>query len=115
MQFNRRSFLKYLGLGIVAVPVLGKLPKAFAADAALPLVKESDPQAKALKFCINADKPTASCPDRKKPEKKGEYCSGCQLFTRTEGEGNKGKGKCMIMPKNSVPANGWCMSWVKKA
>lgn len=111
MHFDRRSFLKYLGLGVVSIPVLGRIPSAFAAD--LPMAKETDPMAKSLKFCLNADKPSAACPDRKKPEKKDQHCSNCQLFTKTSADGKVGK--CMLMTKNTVPGHGWCNSWVKKA
>ncbi|MGE3262362.1 MAG: high-potential iron-sulfur protein [Bacteriovoracia bacterium] len=114
MHFNRRSFLKYLGLGIASVPLLGKIPSvAFAAD--LPMAKETDPMPKSLKFCLDADKPSKSCPDRKKAEKKDEYCHNCQLFTKTSGDGKAAIGKCMLMTKNTVPGHGWCSSWVKKA
>jgi hypothetical protein len=114
MHFNRRSFLKYFGLGIVSVPFLGKIPSvAFAAD--LPLAKETDPTAKSLKFCLNADKPSKACPDRAKAEHKDQYCNGCQLFTKISGDGKTAVGKCMLMTKNTVPGNGWCSSFVKKA
>lgn len=114
MHFNRRSFLKYLGLGIVSVPLLGKLP-AIAEAADLPMAKETDAQAKSLKFCSNADKPSKACVDRKKPEHKDQYCNGCQLFTKISGDGKTAVGKCLLMTKYTVPGNGWCSSFVKKA
>lgn len=117
MSQSRRSFLKTSALVIASLPFLSRFGQlggssALAADAALPLAKETDPQAKALKFCSNADKPKA-CEPRKAKDKAGQYCYGCQLFVKLEGDKKNAKGKCMIMPKNQVPGSGWCQSWVK--
>jgi hypothetical protein len=114
MNSSRRSFLKTAALALASVPVLGRLGvPAFAADADMPLAKEGVDPAKALKFCINADKPNKHCEPRKAKDRKSQYCYNCQLFTRIDGDKKKGTGKCMIMPKNRVTAQSWCMSWVQ--
>ena len=113
MITNRRSFLKTLGLGLAALPVLGKLPAFAAGDADLPLAKETEDPGKTLKFCLNADKPTKNCEMRKAKDKSKQYCYNCQLYTKTTGDKKKGSGKCMILPKNKVNGDSWCMSWVQ--
>jgi hypothetical protein len=118
MNSSRRNFLKMGTVALVSTTVLSSLFKtqpAHSADApALPLAKESDAMAKSLGFCPNADKPSKQCADRKAKEKKDQYCHSCQLYTKLSGEGKTEVGKCMLMVKNSVPANGWCKSWVQK-
>ena len=115
MNSSRRSFLKTAALALAAVPFLGRLgvSTASAADADLSPAKEGEDPAKALKYCSNADKPSKNCDARKAKDKKNQYCYNCQLFTRLDGEKKKGSGKCMIMPKNKVNAQAWCMSWVQ--
>lgn len=113
MSLSRRSFLRLSGAGLLALPFLALTgPNATAAD--LPAAKESDPLPKSLKYCENAHKPTKSCADRKKPEKKDQFCHNCQLYTKLAGEKDQETGKCLLMPKYAVSGNGWCMSWVKK-
>jgi hypothetical protein len=111
MNSCRRSFLKTLALSIAAVPVLGRL--GFAAEAELPLASDKAEPGKTLKFCPNADKPSANCADRKAKDKKKQYCYNCQLFNRIDGDKKTGHGKCLIMPKNRVNGGSWCMSWVQ--
>jgi len=112
MNSSRRSFLKTAGFALATLPFLGRLP-ALAAGTDLPLAKETEEPGKALHFCTNADKPNKACEARKAKDKKTQYCYDCQLFTRLDGEKKSGTGKCMIMPKNHVNANSWCMSWVQ--
>lgn len=110
MHLSRRSFIKTTLMSLAALPLLGRLT-AFA-DAELPMAKETEEPAKALKYTSNADKAPKGSP-RKNKEKAKQYCYNCQLFTRQDGEKKAGKGKCMIMPKNRVNADAWCMSWVQ--
>lgn len=110
MHFSRRSFLKIGGLGLIAAPFAGSLlraPQARAAD--LPMAKETDAMPKSLKYCSNAKKPDAACPDRKKKEHKDQFCHSCQLFTKIDDK----KGKCMLMGNLAVSVDGWCNSYVK--
>lgn len=116
MSISRRSFLKYSAGIAAAVPLVSKfltLGNAFAADADLPMAKETEEPAKSLKYCPNADKPSKNCATRKAKEKKDQYCYNCQLYQNPVGEKKASKGKCMIMPKNKVEGGAWCQSWVK--
>jgi len=113
MNSSRRTFLKSAALALATLPVLGRFAPAFAADADLPLAKETEDPAKTLKYCANADKPSKSCVARKSKDKAKQYCYNCQLFTRLEGDKKAGHGKCMIMPKNRVNGGSWCQSWVQ--
>lgn len=118
MSMNRRSFLKVSAWAFAASPILARAlgargGQAFAADASLPLAKESEEPAKTLKYCSNADKPGPNCSARKDAAKKGQYCFNCQLYSKLEGDQKGSKGKCMIMPKNRVQGSGWCQSWVQ--
>ena len=116
MQTNRRNFLKLSGVALASIPLMNGLFQntARAADA-LPLVKDSDPMPKSLKYCSDANKPTKQCADRKAKDKKDQFCNNCQLYTKVSGEGKTEVGKCLLMTKNTVPAAAWCQSWSKKA
>lgn len=114
MSISRRGFLKSGALGVASLALFSKLTSfARAADADLPLAKETEDPGKSLKFALNADKPGKNSAARKAKDKKDQYCCNCQLFIRTAGDKKQGAGKCMVMPKNSVNANSWCNSWVK--
>ncbi|MCO5143038.1 MAG: high-potential iron-sulfur protein [Oligoflexia bacterium] len=116
ININRRSFLKSSSIAVAGLAVSQSIFSkfSFAETKELPLAKESDAVAKQLKYCEDADKPSKNCETRKAKDKKDQYCHGCQLYTKTAGEGKTEKGKCMIMPANLVAGKGWCMSWVKK-
>ncbi len=115
MALSRRTFLKSTFISLATLPFLGRFGSlGFEAQAAdLPMLKDGEEPGKALKFCSNADKPTKLCEARKSKDKAKQYCYNCQLFTKTDGENKGAKGKCMIMPKHTVPGHGWCMSWVQ--
>lgn len=115
MNESRRNFLKVGGIALAAFAVMPKFLSSTPAHAEdLPLAKESDAMPKSLGYCPDANKPTKQCADRKAKEKKDQFCHNCQLYTKSSGDGAKEIGKCMLMPKNTVPGNGWCKSWVKK-
>lgn len=114
METNRRNFLKLSGIAVASASLFGTALRSLPAHAEDPMAKDSDAMPKSLKYCSNADKPTAQCAERKKADRKEQYCYNCQLFTKSSGDGKTAKGKCMLMPKNMVPGNAWCMSWVKK-
>lgn len=116
MSISRRSFLKYSAAMLAAIPLVAKLAPLGSANAAgteLPLANEAVEPAKSLKYCADGDKPSKNCAARKAKDKKDQYCYNCQLFTKTAGEKKAATGKCMILPKNSVPGQAWCQSWVK--
>jgi uncharacterized protein YifE (UPF0438 family) len=116
MSFSRRSFLKYGFATIASASYLSRFGSplsttALAADN--PLAKETEEPAKSLKFCADAEKPSKNCAARKAKDKAGQFCYNCQLFTKSSGEKKAAIGKCMIMPKSSVPGKAWCQSWIK--
>ena len=121
---NRRSFLAMLAVAVPAIRALAqeKVPPAAAPAATgpkpnpdAPMAKESDPMAKSLNYCENADKGKAKiCPTRKEKDRKDQYCDGCQFYT---GAGKKGKddvGNCTILQGNLVKAKGWCNTFAKR-
>jgi hypothetical protein len=113
---SRRRFLQTTFISLSALPFAGQflnLPSAVAAEEKLPMAKETEEPAKSLKFCANADKPSKNCEARKAKEKKDQYCYNCQLFQQPVGEKKAAVGKCLIIPKKTVPGAGWCQSWVK--
>ncbi len=120
---NRRSFLKASVTSIAALPLAAGFFSALskvarAADADLPAIKEADAQAKAFNYCIDAKKAekakSPACPARKGKEHAGEFCSGCQLYTKVKGEGKAEMGKCLVIPGVLVYGGGWCNSYSKK-
>lgn len=114
MSTSRRDFMKVLGASLAAIPFasgLFSLPgRALAAD--LPPASENEGMAKNLGYCIDADKKNnQACSERSKDKTKaGQYCDGCQLYTKI----NDKVGKCMLIQKNTVSAKGWCKSFVKR-
>lgn len=116
-NFNekRRSFFKYTLMAIASTAFFsyfrGKSTLAFA-ETSLPLLKESDPTAKALGYYANANKvDTKKWPKKAGPDGGIQKCSNCMFYTGTD----KKSGKCQIFPNNLVAAGGWCNSWIKKA
>jgi hypothetical protein len=103
-QFDRRAFLKVLGLtgvSFVAATAL-KGASAFAVEAC----DKVDPKAsgammvKALKYV-----PLSKI--------KGQKCENCIQF-KASAESKK-LGQCTIIQGCSVASSGWCASWSKKA
>jgi hypothetical protein len=118
---SRRKFIKSVALAAIAVPFLQKLSLLGISNAhaeSLAALSESDPLAKTIKYCVDAEKSikskTSACPDRKLKDRSGQLCRGCQLYTKFSGDGAAEVGKCLIVPGKTVAANSWCMSWVKK-
>jgi hypothetical protein len=117
---GRREFLKKTGLGLLlAVPasvVAEKLLtgglEAKAADA--PMVQESDPQAKALGYHMDATKV-----DTKKWTKRAgdagskQFCYNCMFF-KASGDPKAAKtAPCTLFAGKQVAAKGWCNSWAQ--
>jgi hypothetical protein len=122
---DRRSFLKFVSLGLGAVAAGGSLAatalaqekktpaKAPGANAALELVKEDDPLPKGLGYVHDATKTTRA--DKAGTKGADQLCSNCQFYVKS-GEINKAEvGKCTLFPRGVVKANGWCKSWIKKS
>ena len=99
---TRRVFLLSLA---AAGPVLAAAP----APSAPAKLDEKDPQAAALGYVADTTKA-----DNKKfaNHRNEQKCSNCQLFLGKAGEA---QGACPIFAGRQVAANGWCLSWMKKA
>ncbi len=117
---NRRHFLIQTGL-VMSVFTLFKGAVAAAADALKELkikdadvVKDGD-KVNVAQFCSNADAPSKTCPDRKKPERKDQFCHNCQFYTAKGLFKGKEVGACTLIPARYVGHHAWCQTWVKKA
>lgn len=100
-QSQRRRFIKLTVAGL-AVPLAGSL--AGNAVAAPVPVKETDPQAAALGYKMDATK----APARKDPKAE---CSNCNFYS---GKAGAADGPCQLFAGNLVTAKGWCTAWAKK-
>ena len=123
MGNSRRTFLKQLGFGLVALPAISFLrafpgTRAWAAPkktvplpAGAQAVSESDAVASAIGFRHDVSKVDfAKYPQRKKADAKNQFCKNCALYTAQ----NEGWGKCQMLTNGLVNADGWCGSWNKK-
>lgn len=100
---NRREFIAQLSAGASAL--VGA--SAMAAD--LPMVAETDAQAKALGYVADAAKA-----DKAKFPKfaAGQQCGNCALF---QGKAGLASGPCPLFAGKQVAAKGWCSAYAKKA
>lgn len=110
---NRRLFLTQAAVtaGVVSL---------FKSVSSLAQVKETDvakdtDQLPVAQYCTDAEKPSAKCPERKKPERKGQHCGNCQFYTAAGEVKGKKVGKCTLIPNKHVYDQAWCQTWVKKA
>ncbi|HTS55303.1 MAG TPA: high-potential iron-sulfur protein [Burkholderiales bacterium] len=92
---SRRRFIKLTVGGLAAAP--------FAA-AAVEAVSETNPQAAALGYKMDATKAA----NRKDPK---AFCNTCNFYSGKPGAAN---GPCALFTGNLVNAKGWCTAWVKK-
>lgn len=108
----RRLWLKCGSLvvaGIAAARSGGAYGQTAKPGAAAGRVAESDPQAQALGYKLDASKVDKS----KFPKyQAGETCATCSLF---KGKPTDAWGPCDIFGGREVNAKGWCSAWVKKA
>lgn len=113
---ERREFLKMSGIGIMGAIVASKL--LTSADIAradeLPMVKEDDPQAKALGYHVDAKKvDTKKWAKRAGPEGGKQFCYNCQFY-QAKGDAKASKSApCMLFPQKQVAGQGWCNSWTQ--
>ena len=103
MKSNRRTFV------IQSVVSAGMLASTRLAQAADPLVQESDPQAVALGYKSDAAKA-----DKAKYPKyaAGQQCSTCALY---QGKPTDVSGPCPLFAGKQVAGKAWCSAWAKKA
>ena len=79
-----------------------------APQAGMPQLAESDPQAQALNYVVDASTVDAG----KYPQySAGKDCSNCALYTGAEGSEF---GPCSIFPGKLVAAKGWCSVYAPK-
>lgn len=116
---NRRSFLMTSAVA-AGVATVFKGALGFAKDALKDLkLKDADvaktgDKVPVAQYCTDvADK--KACPERQKPERKTQYCDGCQFYTAKGLHKGKEVGTCTLIPGKHVPAKAWCQTWVKKA
>ncbi|MEO7161030.1 MAG: high-potential iron-sulfur protein [Polaromonas sp.] len=105
MKSNRRIFVIHsvVGAGVLATTGLAR------AQAAAPLVQESDPQAVALGYKADATKT-----DKVKYPKyaAGQNCANCALY---QGKPADAAGGCPLFAGKQISAKAWCSAWAKKA
>ena len=105
MKSNRRIFViqSVVSAGILATTRLAQ------AQAAAPLVQESDPQAVALGYKNDATKA-----DKVKYPKyaAGQHCANCALY---QGKPTDATAGCPLFAGKQVAAKAWCSAWTKKA
>ncbi len=101
---SRRAFVVSVMAGSTAFTA-----SQVAAQAAAPMLPETDPQATALGY--KAD--TTKVDKAKFPKHEAsQLCSGCQLY---QAKPTDAAGPCTLFPGKQVAGKGWCSAWVKKA
>jgi len=106
---SRRDAVKLMLGSVAAVPLINLVGVSGARAADLPHVDaKTDPTAIALKY--HEDATTAERPDKAGTPGAEQHCANCQFAL---GEGDFVP--CSLFPGKAVAANGWCMSWTKKA
>jgi hypothetical protein len=93
--FSRRSIIKTLVSGAVAVPLINK---ASAEEPAL--LNENDTAAKSMHYVSDAS--------RAKGAKPGSRCANCSLYT---GDSKSTQAICTLFGNKQVMASGWCEAW----
>lgn len=124
-NLKRRNVLKLSAaslLGsVVGAKVVSTCFNAVAAEPAksgtaagpLEMVKESDPQAKALGYYEDSKKvDVKKWPKRAGAEGAKQFCYNCQFYQTTDKNPKATKSApCQILAMKGVTANGWCNTW----
>ncbi len=92
---SRRQLLKRIALAAS----IGTVATTSLRAEDLPLIAESDPVAKAVKYVEDATKVK---------EAEGNRCDTCSLYSGKDGAP---QGGCQIFKGKAVKAAGWCASW----
>jgi hypothetical protein len=92
---SRRDLLKRIALAAS----VGAVASTSARAQDLPLIAESDPVAKAVKYVEDASK---------LKEAEGNRCDTCSLYSGKDGAA---QGPCQIFKGKAVKAAGWCSAW----
>ncbi len=105
MNKTRRSFIAGAAVGSAAIIV----SRGAAAQAAAPVLSESDPQATSLGY--KAD--TTKVDKAKYPQHQAsQMCSGCNFY---QGKPTDAMAPCQLFAGKQVANKGWCSAWAKKA
>ncbi len=105
MKSNRRTFVIHslAGAGLLASTRLVQ------AQAAAPLVQETEPQAVALGYKSD----TTKVDKAKYPKHVAEqHCGNCALY---QGKATDAAAGCPLFAGKQVAGKGWCSAWAKKA
>jgi hypothetical protein len=94
---NRRRWLRDAAAGTLTAFALMRVARADV-PAALPLLPEDDPKARAQAYVEDA----ARAPDPT------HTCASCGLY---QGSNGSAQGPCMLFPAYSVKAAGSCKGW----
>lgn len=104
MKINRRRLLKDALLLAGAAVAVTTLP---GAEAMLPELKETDPEAIAIGYFRNARKVDKN----KYPNYEvGQTCANCALAVFSSAM----RKPCTLVPGKLINGGGWCTKWVKK-
>jgi len=104
-RFDRRTILKNALIGLAALPAVGLVREAAAAD---PHLEETDSLAKVMGYVHDASKVDGN----KVPQfKEGSNCANCSKISGPEGEQWR---PCTLFPGKLVNNDGWCKLWVPK-
>ena len=101
---NRRRFIRLASCAGVAFVAA----REASAQAALPPVAETDPQAVALGYVTDSAKANKQKYPKHTPD---QHCGNCQLF---QGKPTDATGPCPLFAGKAVANKGWCSAWVKK-
>lgn len=93
-MINRRKFMSLFAIGALGPGLVN----AMSHSGTVAKVKESDDNAKALKYV------EVSAVD-------GQNCANCVLYMASK---DPGWGACAALKNNLVAENGWCIAWAGK-
>ncbi len=106
-RLDRRTLLKNVLVGVVALPAANLAREATAQDG-LPHLDEKDSLAVAMGYVHDASQLDPSKVPQYKP---GSKCSNCVQLVGKEGDQWR---PCNLFPNKLVNADGWCKVWVAK-
>ena len=106
-RLDRRTLLKNVLAGVVALPAANLVREAAAEDS-LPHLDEKDSLAVAMGYVHDA---STLDPNKVPQYKPGAKCFNCVQLVGKEGDSWR---PCNLFPGKLVNADGWCKVWVIK-
>jgi hypothetical protein len=107
-SIDRRTLLKAVLSGTVAIPVAASRVGVARADEDFPTLKEDDVTAKSIGYVADAAKVD---PQVYPTFKQGQNCSNCKIYSADAGAP---KGACELVLGQYVLAKAWCKAWEAK-